>query len=52
MWDGKKPKWKLADITREQIGLIAIYRLAHAVNEMLADSEIVRRQLTKTDERD
>src|SRR6266851_7055644 len=25
MWEGKKPKWALADITREQIGLIAIY---------------------------
>jgi hypothetical protein len=41
MWDGKKPKWKLADITREQIGLIAIYRLAARGNEMLAEFEIV-----------
>ena len=41
MWDGKKPTWKLADITREQIGLIAIYRLAARGNEMLAEFEIV-----------
>ncbi len=41
MWEGKKPKWKLADITREQIGLIAIYRLAARGNEMLAEFEIV-----------
>ena len=41
MWDGKKPKWKLADITREQIGLIAIYRLAARGNEMLAEFEII-----------
>jgi hypothetical protein len=41
MWDGKRPKWKLADITREQIALIAIYRLAARGNEMLAEFEIV-----------
>jgi hypothetical protein len=41
MWDGKKPNWKLADITREQIGLMAIYRLAARGNEMLAEFEIV-----------
>jgi hypothetical protein len=41
MWEGKKPKWKLADITREQVGLIAIYRLAARGNEMLAEFEIV-----------
>jgi len=41
MWEGKKPKWNLADITREQIGLIAIYRLAARGNEMLAEFEIV-----------
>jgi hypothetical protein len=41
MWEGSKPKWELADITREQIGLIAIYRLARRGNEMLAEFEIV-----------
>jgi hypothetical protein len=41
MWEGKKLKWKLADMTREQIGLIAIYRLATRGNEMLAEFEIV-----------
>src|SRR5260370_36828957 len=41
MWAGKEPKWRLADITREQIGLIAIYRLAARGNEMLAEFEIV-----------
>jgi hypothetical protein len=41
MWAGEKPKWELADITREQIGLIAIYRLATRGNEMLAEFEIV-----------
>jgi hypothetical protein len=41
MWEGKKPTWKLADVTREQIGLIAIYRLAARGNEMLAEFEIV-----------
>ena len=41
IWAGKEPTWKLADITREQIGLIAIYRLAARGNEMLAEFEIV-----------
>jgi hypothetical protein len=41
MWAGKEPKWHLAEITREQIGLIAIYRLAARGNEMLAEFEIV-----------
>jgi hypothetical protein len=41
MWEGKKPKWALADITREQIGLIAIYHLEHRGHEMLAEFEIV-----------
>jgi hypothetical protein len=41
MWAGKEPKWQLADITREQFGLIAIYRLAARGNEMLAEFEIV-----------
>jgi len=41
IWAGNEPTWKLADITREQIGLIAIYRLAARGNEMLAEFEIV-----------
>jgi hypothetical protein len=41
IWEGKKPKWELADITREQIGLIAIYHLEHRGHEMLAEFEIV-----------
>ena len=41
MWEGKRPKWKLADITREQIGLIAIYHLERRGHEMLAEFEIV-----------
>jgi hypothetical protein len=41
IWEGKKPKWELADITREQIGLIAIYHLERRGHEMLAEFEIV-----------
>jgi hypothetical protein len=41
IWAARKPKWELADITREQIGLIAIYSLATRGNEMLAEFEIV-----------
>ena len=41
IWAGHKPKWAPADITREQIGLIAIYRLDTRGNEMLAEFEIV-----------
>jgi hypothetical protein len=41
IWAGHKPKWALADITREQIGLLAIYSLARRGNEMLAEFEIV-----------
>jgi hypothetical protein len=41
VWTGEEPTWKLGDITREQIGLIAIYRLAARGNEMLAEFEIV-----------
>jgi hypothetical protein len=41
IWAGHKPKWALADISREQIGLIAIYSLARRGNEMLAEFEIV-----------
>jgi hypothetical protein len=41
MWEGKIPKWKMADITREQVGLLAVYHLAAHGNEMLAEFEIV-----------
>ena len=41
MWEGKKPKWELADITREQVGLIAIYHLERRGHEMLAEFEII-----------
>jgi hypothetical protein len=41
IWAGKKPKWEPADITREQVGLIAIYRLAARGHEMLAEFEII-----------
>jgi hypothetical protein len=41
IWEGKKPKWELADITREQVGLIAIHHLEHRGHEMLAEFEIV-----------
>ncbi len=39
IWEGKTPKW--ANITREQIGLIAIYQLERRGHEMLAEFEIV-----------
>jgi hypothetical protein len=41
MWEGKKPKWQPANITREQIGLIAIYHVDRRGHEMLAEFEIV-----------
>jgi hypothetical protein len=41
IWEGKRPKWQLANITREQIGLIAIYQLERRGHEMLAEFEIV-----------
>jgi hypothetical protein len=41
MWEGRKPKWQPANITREQIGLIAIYNLERRGHEMLAEFEIV-----------
>src|SRR5215468_4651339 len=41
MWEGKMPKWQPANITREQIGLIAIYQLERRGHEMLAEFEIV-----------
>jgi hypothetical protein len=41
MWEGRKPKWQLANITREQVGLIAIYHLDRRGHEMLAEFEIV-----------
>jgi hypothetical protein len=41
IWEGKKPKWQPAHITREQVGLIAIYQLERRGHEMLAEFEIV-----------
>jgi hypothetical protein len=41
MWAGQKPKWEPSKITREQIGLIAIHRIAVRGHEMLAEFEIV-----------
>jgi hypothetical protein len=41
LWAGQTPKWELANLTREQIGLIAIHRLAARGYEMLAEFEIV-----------
>jgi hypothetical protein len=41
VWEGRKPKWQPADITREQIGLIAIHHLERRGNELLAEFEIV-----------
>ena len=41
IWAGKKPTWAPADITREQIGLIAIHHLDARGHEMLAEFEIV-----------
>src|SRR5260370_38708138 len=41
MWEGRKPKWQPANITREQIGLIEIYHLERRGHEMLAEFEIV-----------
>ncbi len=41
IWEGKTPKWQLANITREQIGLLAIYQLERRGHEMLAEFEIV-----------
>jgi hypothetical protein len=41
IWTGHIPKWAPADITREQIGLLAIYSLTERGNEMLAEFEIV-----------
>lgn len=41
VWEGKKPRWQPENITREQIGLIAIYHLERRGHEMLAEFEIV-----------
>src|SRR5215467_11367633 len=41
MWEGRKPKWQPDNITREQVGLIAIYQLDRRGHEMLAEFEIV-----------
>jgi hypothetical protein len=52
LWEGKTPKWQLARLTPEQIGLIAIDQLATRGHEMLAEFEIVngvakRKQMTR-----
>jgi hypothetical protein len=39
IWDGKMPTW--TTVTREQIGLIAIYQLERRGHEMLAEFEVV-----------
>jgi hypothetical protein len=41
IWEGQKPKLELGNITREQIGLIAIDQIAARGQEMLAEFEIV-----------
>jgi hypothetical protein len=41
VWAGERPKWELAKLTREQIGLIAIYEIATRGHEVLAEFEIV-----------
>jgi hypothetical protein len=41
LWAGKPPKWEPAKITREQIGLIAIYYIAARGHEMFGEFEIV-----------
>jgi hypothetical protein len=41
LWAGKRPRWEPAKLTREQIGLIAIYEIAARGNEILAEFEIV-----------
>src|SRR5262249_31159053 len=41
IWEGRKPKWQPANISREQIGLIAIYHLERRGHEMLSEFEIV-----------
>jgi hypothetical protein len=41
LWSGQKPKWELAKLTPEQIGLLAIERMATRGHEMLAEFEIV-----------
>ena len=41
LWDGQWPNWNSTKITREQIGLIAIYEIATRGDEILAEFEIV-----------
>jgi hypothetical protein len=41
LWEGQAPTWQAANITREQIGLVAIYQLERRGHEMLAEFEIV-----------
>jgi hypothetical protein len=38
---GQKPKWEPAELTREQIGLLAIYEISTRGHEILAEFEIV-----------
>ena len=40
-WSGQGARWNFSGITREQIGLMAIYGIAVRGNEMLAEFEIV-----------
>jgi hypothetical protein len=52
LWAGEKPKWQLAQLSPEQIGLIAIEQLAIRGHEMLAEFETVngvakRKQVTR-----
>jgi len=47
IWEGKMPTWQAASITREQIGLIAIYQLERRGYEMLAEFEIVDGKATR-----
>lgn len=41
VWAGQLPKWELTKLTREQIGLVAIYEIAARGHEILAEFEIV-----------
>jgi hypothetical protein len=38
---GQKPKWEPAELTREQIGLLAIYEISTRGHEILAEFEII-----------
>jgi hypothetical protein len=41
VWSGQRPKWEIATLTREQIGLIAICEIEARGHELLAEFEIV-----------